>query len=102
MRNLSINITLPANAVQYIDKKAEQTYISRATVARQFLLEHIEEQKVIESRQKGFSIKKIANITQIKYEKVLEILKKSGLEEELDTDLEEYMDQVQQKLTNKK
>lgn len=102
MGNLSINVTLPNTAVQYIDEKAKQAYISRATVARQLLLEHIEEQKVIESRQRGFSIRKIADITQIRYEKVLEILRKSGLEEESDAELEQYMDQVQQKMMKKR
>lgn len=101
MRNVSINVTLPNEVVDYIDEKAKNMYISRATVARQFLMEHIEEQKVVETRKKGFSIRKVAEITQVRYDRVLDILRRSGIEEESDEELEAYMDEVQKKLRKK-
>ena len=98
MRNISINVTLPTEVVEYLDEKAKNKYISRATIARQFLMEHIEEEKVIETRRKGFSIRKVAEITGVRYDRVLDILRQSGIEDEMDQELEAYMDEVQKKL----
>ena len=73
-----------------------------ATVAKQFLMEHVEEQKVTEARKKGFSIRKVAEITGVRYDKVLEILRRTGIDEETDDELDQYMDNVAKSIKKKK
>lgn len=94
MKNMLVNVTLPAEFVSYLDEKATDNYTSRATVAKQYLIEHIEEKKVIELRRKGFSIRKIADVTDIRYDKVLAILHTTRADEDMDEELETYMDTV--------
>lgn len=72
--NIAVNITLSREAVAYLDIEARRTYLSRATVARQMLLQHIDELKVVNARRKGYSIRKISEVYKINYSKVLEIL----------------------------
>ncbi len=98
MKNIVVNVTLSNEIVNYIDEKASRLYISRATVARQLIMEHIDEEKIIEARKRGFSIRKVAEITGIRYDKVLQIISRSGVDEEEDKELEEYMDKVQKEL----
>lgn len=43
MKSILVNVTLPENIAKYLDDKAQDAYTTRATVARQFLIEHIEE-----------------------------------------------------------
>ena len=94
MKNILVNVTLPQEVVNYLDKNAVDQYTSRATVARQFLIEHIEEKKVMELRKKGFSYRKIADVTGIRYDKILEIARITRIDEDVDEELEAYMDSV--------
>ena len=57
--NIAVNITIPREVVEYLDIEAKKTYLSRATIARQLLLQHIDELKVINARRQGYSIRKI-------------------------------------------
>ena len=72
--NIAVNVTLPKEVVDYLDSEAKKTYLSRATVARQFLLQKIDELKVTNARRNGYSIRKISEMYSIQYSKVLEIL----------------------------
>ena len=65
-------------------------------------MEHVEEQKVTEARKKGFSIRKVAEITGVRYDKVLEILRRTGIDEETDDELDQYMDNVAKSIKKKK
>ena len=94
MRNVVVNVILPKEVVHYLDEKADDQYTTRATVAKQFLLEHVEEKKVTELRRKGFSIRKIAEVTGIRYDKILEIIRITRIDEDVDEELEAYMDAV--------
>ncbi|HLC69300.1 MAG TPA: hypothetical protein VJH24_05665 [Candidatus Bilamarchaeaceae archaeon] len=102
MKNIVVNVTLPAEVVNYIDEKAQKLYISRSTVARQLVMEHVEEEKVVHLRKKGFSIRKIAELTSIRYDRVLRIIGQTGVDEEEDAELEQYMDDVQRSVTKKR
>ena len=101
MKNILVNVTLPQEVVHYLDEKAGDQYTSRATVARQFLIEHIEEKKVIELRKKGFSYRKIADATGIRYNKILEIVRITRIDEDVDEELEGYMDNVLKEIIKK-
>jgi metal-responsive CopG/Arc/MetJ family transcriptional regulator len=78
---ISINITLPKKIVDYVDREAEDKYLSRASVARQYLMEKLEEKIVSETRLKGYSIRKTSEITGIPYLKTLKILAKTQVDE---------------------
>ena len=101
MKNILVNVTLSQEMVNYLDEKADDQYTSRATVARQFLIEHIEEKKVTELRKKGFSYRKIAEMTGIRYDKILEIVRITRIDEDVDEELEEYMDNILKELIEK-
>ncbi len=94
MKNVVVNVTLPSTVVEYMDEKARKLYISRATVARQLLMEQVEEEKVIEKRKEGFSIRKIVEITGIRYDKVLHIIGRTGIDEDFDEEVDAYMDNI--------
>ncbi len=102
MKNVLVNVTLPQEVVNYLDQKADDQYTSRATVARQFLIEHIEEKRVTELRKKGFSYRKIADMTGIRYDKILEIVRITRIDEDIDEELEEYMDAVLKEIKKSK
>ncbi len=79
---VNVNLTLPKKAVEYIDREAEENYLSRASVARKYLLDEIDEEMVLETRLKGYSIRKTAEITGVPYKKVLRILGKTQVDDE--------------------
>ena len=79
---VNVNVTLPKRIVEYIDREADENYLSRASVARKHLLADLEEEMVGETRAKGYSIRKTAEITGIPYQKVLRILGKTQVDEE--------------------
>lgn len=82
MEMVNVNIALPKKIVEYVDREAEEHYLSRASVARRYLLEKLEEKMVVETRLKGYSIRKVAEITGIPYAKVLRILGETQADEE--------------------
>ena len=85
-----------------MDEKARRLYISRATVARQLLMEQVEEEKVLEKRKEGFSFRKIVEITGIRYDRVLQIISKSGIDEDIDEEVDKYMDDVLKEIVSNK
>ncbi len=83
MDNVNVNISLPKKIVEYLDKEAGEHYLARAAVARQYLMEEVAEKMVLEARRKGYSMRKVAESTGITYTKVLGILAKTQVDEEL-------------------
>ncbi|MBI5159141.1 hypothetical protein HY992_03405 [Candidatus Micrarchaeota archaeon] len=99
--NIAVNITVPKKVVDYLDVEAKKTYLSRATVARQMLLQHIDELKVISARRQGCSIRKISETCGIAYSKVLEILHVTQVDAE-DKEADAYVDETMKSLAKKK
>lgn len=95
--NIAVNITLPQEVVTYLDFEAKKTYLNRATVARQLLLQKVDEIKVINARRNGYSIRRISEIYFIPYLKILEILHTTQVDVEDKEDLE-YIEQTMKKL----
>jgi len=95
--NIAVNITVPKEAVEYLDIEAKKTYLSRATVARQLLLQHIDEVKVINARRHGYSIRKISEMYGIAYSKVLEILHVTQVDSE-NKEADAYVNETMKKL----
>ncbi|HIH20227.1 TPA: hypothetical protein HA244_03080 [Candidatus Micrarchaeota archaeon] len=79
---VTLNITLPKKIVAYLDRQAEEHYLTRATVARQYLIEEVYEKTVLQARKAGLSIRKISETTGIPYAKVLKILGKTQFDEQ--------------------
>src|SRR3989338_8184815 len=99
--NIAVNITLSREVVEYLDTEAKRSYLSRATVAKQFLLEHIDELRVISARRQGYSIRKISEIYGIPYSKVLEIMHATQVDAE-DKELDSYIEQTLKNLSKEK
>ncbi len=78
----SVNVSLPKKAVEYLDRQAEENYTSRAGIARQYLMEKLEEKAVVEARTKGYSIRKASEMTGVPYARVLKILGQTQIDEE--------------------
>jgi len=99
--NIAVNITIPREVVEYLDIEAKKTYLSRATIARQLLLQHIDELKVINARRQGYSIRKISEIYGIAYSKVLEMLHTTQVDAE-DKEADAYVEETMKKLAKRK
>ncbi len=91
--NIAVNITLPVEIVKYLDTEAKRTYLSRATVAKQLLLQKIDEVKVTNARRNGYSIRKISEMYHIEYTKVLEVLRDTQIDAE-DKESDEYVEET--------
>jgi hypothetical protein len=96
--NIAVNITIPKEAVDYLDAEARRTYLSRATVAKQLLLKHIDELRVISARKAGCSIRKIVETYNVDYQKVLEILHMTKVDAD-DRDADQYVEETMRELT---
>ncbi|MBI5227198.1 ribbon-helix-helix protein, CopG family [Candidatus Micrarchaeota archaeon] len=99
--NIAVNITLPKEVIEYLDVEARKTYLSRATVARQLLLQHIDEIRVITARKNNYSIRKISQMYEIAYPKVLEILHMSQVDSQ-DKEADQYVEETMKMLAKKK
>ncbi len=89
-----ISVTLPKNALEYIDKKARHEYNSRSAVARNHLLREIYTQMVLDARREGYSIRKISENTKIPYDIVLKILAETQVDAEEDDDDAEQLEDL--------
>lgn len=87
-----ISVTLPKNALEYIDRTARQEYLSRSAVARNHLLHEIYTRMVLEARREGYSIRKISENTKIPYDVVLRILGETQVDGEEDDDDTEQLE----------
>lgn len=99
--NVAVNITIPKDVIEYLDIEAKKTYLSRATVARQLLLQHIDELKVMNARRHGYSIRKISEMYNIAYSKVLAILHITQVDAE-DKEADSYVEETMMVLAKKK
>lgn len=99
--SIAVNVTLPKEAVNYLDLEAKKVYLSRATVARQLLLQHIDELRVINARRTGHSIRKISEMYGIDYHKVLGILHITQVDAE-DTEADAYVELTMKNLPKRK
>ncbi len=99
--NIAVNVTLPKEIIDYLDAEAKKTYLSRATVAKQLLLQHIDELRVMNARRNGYTIRKISEMYEIPYLKVLDILHATQVDAE-DKETDDYVEETLKKLINKK
>ena len=83
----NINVTLPDNIAKYLFRKSKLEYLPISAVARQYIARGVTEEMVIDYHEKGYSITKIAEISDIPVNKVMEILR--DLDEELESISEE-------------
>ena len=88
----NINVTLPDNMARYLHMKSKAEYLPMSAIARKYIAKSLVEEMVIEYYGQGFSIKKLAEITDIPLTKVMEILR--GLNEELE-DVNEELDGIE-------
>ena len=99
--NIAVNITLPKEVIEYLDGEAKKAYLSRATVARQLLLQHIDELKIMNARRKGYSIRRISEMYGIDYSRVLDILHMTQVDAE-DKDADAYVEETMKALAKRR
>lgn len=78
----NINVTLPDNIAKYLHKKSKLEYLPISAVARQYIARGVTEELIFNYHEKGYSISKIAELTEVPIHKVMETLRK--LNEELE------------------
>ncbi len=80
--SVNINVTLPTNIAKYLQMKSRLEYLPMSAVARKYIAKSVVEEMVLEYYKQGFSITKLAELTDTPIVKVMEILR--NLDEELE------------------
>ena len=90
--SVNINVTLPTNIAKYLQMKSRMEYLPMSAVARKYIAKSVVEEMVLENYKQGFSINKLAELTDTPIVKVMEILR--GLDEELE-DIDEELVEIE-------
>jgi hypothetical protein len=93
MMSENINVTLPDNIAKYLHMKSKAEYLPMSAVARKYIAKSVVKEMVIEYHNKGFSIKKLAEIADISIIQIMEILR--DLDEELE-DIDEELAEIEE------
>ena len=88
--SVNINVTLPDNIAKYLQMKSKLEYLPMSAVARKYIAKSVVEEMVLEYYKQGFSINKLAELTDTPIVKVMEILR--NLDEELEDIDEELLE----------
>jgi hypothetical protein len=88
-----ITVTLPDNIAKYLHMKSKAEYLPMSAVARKYIAKGVVEEMVIEYYKQGFSIKKLAEITDTSITQIMEILR--DLDEELE-DIDEELIEIEE------
>lgn len=78
-----LHLSLPQPALEEIDAKAKQQYLTRAAVARQYLLRALLDDTVASLRRRRYSVSKIAELLEVPAIRVYEALKRTQIDEEV-------------------
>ena len=89
----NINVTLPDNTAKYLHMKSKAEYLPMSAVARKYIAKSVVKEMVIEYYNQGFSIAKLAEITDTSIAQIMEILR--GLDEELE-DLDQELSEIEE------
>ena len=90
--SVNINVTLPTNIAKYLQMKSRLEYLPMSAVARKYIAKSVVEEMVVEYYKQGFSINKLAELTDTPIVKIMEILR--GLDEELD-DMDDELGEIE-------
>ena len=93
MMSENINVTLPDNIAKYLHKRSKAEYLPMSAVARKYIAKSVVREMVIEYYNQGFSIAKLAEITDTSIAQIMEILR--GLDEELE-DLDQELSEIEE------
>ncbi|UCE38397.1 MAG: hypothetical protein JSW00_03990 [Thermoplasmata archaeon] len=93
MMSENINVTLPDNIVKYLHMKSKAEYLPMSAVARKYIAKGVVEEMVIEYYKQGFSIKKLAEMTDTSIAQIMQILR--GLNEELE-DIDQELSEIEE------
>jgi hypothetical protein len=88
-----INVTLPDNIVKYLHMKSKAEYLPMSAVARKYIAKGVVEEMVIEYYKQGFSIKKLAEMTDTSIAQIMQILR--GLDDELE-DIDQELSEIEE------
>jgi hypothetical protein len=88
-----INVTLPDNIVKYLHMKSKAEYLPMSAVARKYIAKGVVEEMVIEYYKQGFSIKKLAEMTDTSIAQIIQILR--GLDDELE-DIDQELSEIEE------
>ncbi len=89
----NINVTLPDNIAKYLHMKSKAEYLPMSAVARKFIAKGVVEEMVIEYYKQGFSIAKLAEMTDTSIAQIMQILR--GLDEELE-DIDQELSEIEE------
>ncbi len=90
--SVNINVTLPTNIAKYLQMKSRMEYLPMSAVARKYIAKSVVEEMVLEYHKQGFSIHKLAELTDTPIVMVMEILR--GLDEDLE-DIDDELDEIE-------
>ena len=93
MMSENINVTLPDNIVKYLHMKSKAEYLPMSAVARKYIAKGVVEEMVIEYYKQGFSIAKLAEMTDTSIAQIMQILR--GLDEELE-DIDQELSEIEE------
>ena len=86
-------MTLPDNIVKYLHMKSKAEYLPMSAVARKYIAKGVVEEMVIEYYKQGFSIKKLAEMTDTSIAQIMQILR--GLDDELE-DIDQELSEIEE------
>lgn len=87
---MNSGVSLPEDIVKYLKWKADEEYVSKAAIARRYLIKTITEEIVLKYHQRGYSFSKIAEETGTSVPTVLATLAKYGAGDEIKDIKEDY------------
>ena len=90
--SVNVNVTIPDNIARYLTMKSKTEYLPMSAIVRQYLAKSVVEEMVIKYHSEGYSISKIAQMTDSTIFRVMQILRTLGEETE---DMEEVLDQIE-------
>lgn len=90
---VNVNVTIPENIANYLQMKSKTEYLPMSAIVRQYLARSVVEEMVLLYYHHGYSISKIAQMTDSTIFKVMQIIK--TLDEECDEDMDDILDEIE-------
>ena len=88
----NINVTLPDNIARYLHMRSKSEYLPMSAIVRRYVAKSVVEEMILHYHKEGYSIAKIAEVTDSQISRVMDILRK--LDEEIE-DLDKELEQIE-------
>jgi hypothetical protein len=84
----NINVTLPDNIARYLHMRSRSEYLPMSAIVRKYVAKSVVEEMVIHYHEVGYSIGRMAELTDTPITRIMDILR--GMDEEIG-DIDEEM-----------